>query len=54
MLVTNQLTSSSTCRSNTQTEYYVVKTAFQQLKKHLTGNTFSGSGFFKQIAELFF
>ena len=53
MLVANQLTSSSTCRSNTQTINYIVQTTFKQLKKYLTGNTLRCSSLFKQIAELF-
>src|SRR3712207_37956 len=54
MFVAYHLTGSSTSRSNSQTENYIVKTAFEQLNKNFTGNTFSCFSFLKQIAELFF
>src|SRR3712207_8099979 len=52
MLMTYHLTSSSTCGSNTQTEYYVIETALQVLKQYLTGNTLSLCSFLKHITEL--
>ena len=52
VLVTNELTSSSAGRSNTQTVYYVVKATLKQLEQHLTGDTLSLSGLLKQVTEL--
>ena len=52
VLVSDKLTSCSTCGSNTQTENYVVKTALQVLKKHLTGDTISLGCILKHITEL--
>ena len=52
VLVTNQLTSSSTCWSDTKTENNVVKTALEILKKNLTSNTISLSSLIKHITEL--
>src|SRR5574344_2236293 len=52
MLVTNELTSSSTSRRNTQTEHYVVKTALKHLEQHLTGDTLSLSCLLEHITEL--
>ena len=54
MLVAHQLTSSCASRSNTQTEYDIVKATFQQLEKDFTSNTFSSLSLLKQVAELFF
>ena len=52
VLVTYKLTCSSTSRSNTKTEYYVVKTTFEILKENLTGNTISLCCLLKHITEL--
>ena len=52
MLVVHQLTSSSTSRSNAKTEYDVVKTALQVLKKNLTSNATGTSCLFKHQTEL--
>ena len=52
VLVTYQLTSSSTSWSDTQTENNVVKTALKVLEKNLTSNTISLSCFIKHITEL--
>lgn len=54
VLVAHQLTSSCASRSNTQTEYDIVKATFQQLEKDFTSNTFSSLSLLKQVAELFF
>ena len=53
VLVPHQLPSCGASRSNTHTEYHVVKTALQQLKQDFTCNTLKRCGFLKQIAELF-
>ena len=52
MLVTNQLTSSCTCRSNTQTINDIVQTALKKLEKDLTSDTIALSSLVKQVAEL--
>jgi hypothetical protein len=52
VLVTNQLTRSSTCWSDTKTENNVIKTALEILKKNLTSNTISLSSLIKHITEL--
>ena len=52
MLVTHQLTGSSTCRGDTQTEHNVVESALKALEQHLTGDTLSLCGLLKQVTEL--
>ena len=54
VLVAHQLTGSSTRRSDTQTEYNIVQTAFEQLQQDFAGNTFQCSCLLKQVTELFF
>ena len=52
MLMTYELTSGSTSRSNTQTENNVVQTALEKLKENLTGDTLALCSLLKQVAEL--
>ena len=52
VLVADHLTSSSTCRSNTQTINHIVQTALKQLKQNLTGDAVCLGGLVEQIAEL--
>ena len=53
VLVAHQLTGSSTRRSNTHTEYNVIKTALQQLEQDFTCNTLDCRSLLEQITELF-
>ena len=52
MLVTNELTSSCTGRSNAKTEYYIIKAALKVLEQHLTGDAVSLGSLGKHITEL--
>jgi hypothetical protein len=52
VLVTNELTCSSTSGSDTETINNVIETALQVLEKNLTGNTVGLSGCIEHVAEL--
>ncbi len=52
MLVKHNLTGSRTARSNAETINYIVKTAFEELEKHLAGDTLGAGCFLKEVAEL--
>ena len=52
--VQHELTSSGTRRSDTQTEYDIVETSFEQLKQYFTFHTFCTGSFLKQVSKLSF
>ena len=52
VLVTNELASCTTCRSDTKTVYYIVKAALEELKKNFTRYAFCLCCLLKHITEL--
>ena len=52
--VQHELTGCGTRGSDTQTEYDIVETGFEQLKEHFTFHTFGARSFLKQVSKLSF